>query len=215
MVADALNVQPTSRLKTTVTLIEKLKRSGTRLSTMQDIAGIRVVEEWDLSQQDDAVRKLESVLDVARVDDLREGKHEGYRAVHVIARVEGCFVEIQLRTRSQDQWAQSFEKLADLVGRGIRYGEKPERDIQGKAQESISVLREASESLKDAEEQCQTIKMLRARIASGAPGLNEEARARAAEIEHELVGLEAKYQSHKGELLELVERIPTEVSELD
>lgn len=36
-------------------------------------------------------------------------------------------MEIQLRTKLQHEWANLFEKLADRVGRGIRYGEPPER----------------------------------------------------------------------------------------
>ena len=34
-------------------------------------------------------------------------------------------VETQVRTKPQDLWAQGMEKLADKVGRGIRYGEPP------------------------------------------------------------------------------------------
>ena len=34
-------------------------------------------------------------------------------------------VEVQVRTRLQHEWAEIFEKLADLLGRGIRYGEPP------------------------------------------------------------------------------------------
>jgi hypothetical protein len=49
----------------------------------------------------------------------------GYRAVHVIVFPEGAPIEIQVRTEWQHEWAEFFEKLADLVGRGIRYGEPP------------------------------------------------------------------------------------------
>jgi ppGpp synthetase/RelA/SpoT-type nucleotidyltranferase len=49
----------------------------------------------------------------------------GYSAVHVIASPEGAPIEIQVRTALQHEWAELFEKLADLVGRGIRYGEPP------------------------------------------------------------------------------------------
>ncbi len=49
----------------------------------------------------------------------------GYRAVHVIVFPDGIPVEIQVRTRWQHEWAELYEKLADQVGRGIRYGEPP------------------------------------------------------------------------------------------
>lgn len=50
----------------------------------------------------------------------------GYRAVHVIVSIGGRFVEIQIRTLGQDLWANVFERIADIFGRGIRYGEPPE-----------------------------------------------------------------------------------------
>jgi ppGpp synthetase/RelA/SpoT-type nucleotidyltranferase len=49
----------------------------------------------------------------------------GYAAVHVIVFPEDVPIEIQVRTRWQHEWADLFEKLADRVGRGIRYGEPP------------------------------------------------------------------------------------------
>ena len=36
-------------------------------------------------------------------------------------------IEVQVRTEWQHEWAEFFEKLADRIGRGIRYGEPPER----------------------------------------------------------------------------------------
>lgn len=42
---EELGISATSRLKTITTIIEKLKRSKTRLNTMQDIAGLRIVME--------------------------------------------------------------------------------------------------------------------------------------------------------------------------
>ena len=87
---DRLGVDATSRLKTVNTIIEKLRREKMRLAEMQDIAGLRIV-----------------------------GRHprHGYRAVHVIPEVDGFLVEIQVRTRLQDSWAQGMERLADQAGR--------------------------------------------------------------------------------------------------
>ena len=38
---------------------------------------------------------------------------------------DGIAVEIQVRTTLQHVWAELFERLADLVGRQIRYGQPP------------------------------------------------------------------------------------------
>jgi hypothetical protein len=57
--------------------------------------------------------------------DRRIEPSQGYRAVHVIVYPDGVPVEIQVRTRWQHEWADMFEKLADLIGRGIRYGQPP------------------------------------------------------------------------------------------
>jgi hypothetical protein len=51
----------------------------------------------------------------------------GYAAVHVVVFPDDAPIEIQIRTAWQHEWAELFEKLADLVGRGIRYGESPRR----------------------------------------------------------------------------------------
>lgn len=40
---------------------------------------------------------------------------------------KGIPIEIQVRTSWQHEWAELFEKLADRVGRGIRYGDLPKR----------------------------------------------------------------------------------------
>jgi hypothetical protein len=59
------------------------------------------------------------------VVDRRAEPVNGYRAVHVIVFPESVPIEIQIRTELQHEWAELFEKLADLVGRDIRYGEPP------------------------------------------------------------------------------------------
>ena len=78
-----------------------------------------------LETQDELVVALTSELSDSRIVDRRKTPMFGYRAVHVVARVEGFPVEIQVRTESQDDWAQVMEELADGWGRGIRYGDPP------------------------------------------------------------------------------------------
>jgi hypothetical protein len=124
-----LGLECTTRTKTTNTIVEKLRRPNPpRLSTMQDVAGARIVVKGGLASQDSVVQLLENSFPVVlRKEDRRANPRSGYRAVHVIVEVEGYPVEIQVRTWMQDAWAQAYEKLADeeQLGRGIRYGEIP------------------------------------------------------------------------------------------
>src|SRR6266545_4110963 len=61
-----LGLEPGSRMKTTGTIIEKLRRSPTMaLSRMQDVAGARVVAEMNREEQDRLVERI-----VRRFDDV-------------------------------------------------------------------------------------------------------------------------------------------------
>lgn len=125
----------THRLKTTDTLLEKLQRakargSSTNLARIQDVAGIRVSGRLTLNEQDQlrdmVIDRFERQGYGCSVKDRRADPMVGYRAVHVIVSIGGRFVEIQIRTLGQDLWANVFERIADIFGRGIRYGEPPE-----------------------------------------------------------------------------------------
>jgi hypothetical protein len=127
-------VAQTSRIKTIQTIHDKLRREPTKLSRVQDIAGVRIVKDMDRIEQDQIVRSLAGAFPGAKVKDRRHDPSYGYRAVHVIVRSGRCAVEVQVRTRAQDLWAQSVERLGDVWGRQIRYGEPPndpDRDIRG------------------------------------------------------------------------------------
>lgn len=123
---DQLGLDPTSRTKSVNTIVEKLGREKTRLSSMQDVVGVRVVREMTLDEQDSLVTQICERFDENRVDDRRATPTHGYRAVHVIVTISGFPVEIQVRTERQHLWAEFFEKLADRWGRQIRYGEPPD-----------------------------------------------------------------------------------------
>jgi ppGpp synthetase/RelA/SpoT-type nucleotidyltranferase len=123
-----IGVEPTVRLKTTGTLVDKLRRNrSSSLKTVHDLAGARLVIDGGIPEQDAATARVVSMC-VARgyrseVVDRRSDPREGYRAVHVICWVDGISVEIQIRSELQDLWAQIFERLADAWGRGLRYGD--------------------------------------------------------------------------------------------
>jgi hypothetical protein len=129
-VAEALHgigLKPTIRLKTSGTLIEKLKRERLHLGLIRDIAGARIVQRMSLDEQDEVRDRILQLWPDARVLDRREQPNHGYRAVHVVPKVGGRLVEIQIRTLSQNAWAQIMEQLADAYGREIRYGGGPDR----------------------------------------------------------------------------------------
>jgi hypothetical protein len=135
MVAALLREQgfrPTDRLKTSGTIIDKLRRNRANLGTIQDLAGARVVLDANLDGQDRAVRDFCAELDRrscgSQVIDRRADPRSGYRAVHVVARIDGIPVEVQFRTQLQDLWAQGFERIADVWGRDIRYDGEPDRE---------------------------------------------------------------------------------------
>jgi ppGpp synthetase/RelA/SpoT-type nucleotidyltranferase len=126
---ETLGYAATTRVKTTGTLVEKLRREAPmRLSQMQDLAGARIVLH-DRSAQDSAVRLVcedwETGSRRYRVIDRRDRPSYGYRAVHILLAWDQLTVEVQIRTELQDVWAQMMERLADRWGRGIRYGEDP------------------------------------------------------------------------------------------
>jgi len=129
-VRSQLDVAPTSRIKNTGTILEKLDRhGGSWLKSMHDIAGMRIVESVDRNGQDELVERLAQLFAdcsrTPRIVDRRVTPSHGYRAVHVIVFPEDIAIEIQVRTRFQHEWADTFEKLADRIGRDIRYGAPP------------------------------------------------------------------------------------------
>jgi hypothetical protein len=130
LIKEHLGYEATARLKTVNTTVEKLRRETTRLSQIQDIAGLRLVGDWFLAEQDALVGEIVKLFDHVRVQDRRIKPSQGYRAVHVIAVVDERPIEIQVRTLQQDAWAQTMEKLADMVGREVRYGGPPIRGGQ-------------------------------------------------------------------------------------
>jgi ppGpp synthetase/RelA/SpoT-type nucleotidyltranferase len=127
----AMGFQATTRVKTTGTLRDKLRRPGApMLKDIHDLAGARIVVSGDRIEQDEAGARIrEAFAECPKpplVVDRRQNPSFGYRALHVVVFPEKIPVEIQIRTGLQDGWAQIVESLGDSWGRGIRYGSGPD-----------------------------------------------------------------------------------------
>ncbi|HST42450.1 MAG TPA: hypothetical protein VLK58_23220 [Conexibacter sp.] len=84
-VRDHVDVLPTSRIKNTGTILEKLRRhGGSWLKSIQDIAGMRIVGSFDRNGQDALVDRLVALFAnerrKPRVIDRRATPMHGYTA---------------------------------------------------------------------------------------------------------------------------------------
>jgi ppGpp synthetase/RelA/SpoT-type nucleotidyltranferase len=116
--------------------------------------------------------------------DRRVRPTYGYRAVHVIARVGGLLVEVQVRTILQDAWAQAMERLADSVGREVRYGALPSEHA-----EVVQRLRAAAETIYKVEQALDVIR-----------SVEEQMRAQAARVPERLLPRELKEETGRLQL---------------
>jgi putative GTP pyrophosphokinase len=107
--------------KSTPSIIAKLIRQPTlRLTQIQDIAGLRVIVK-DYAEQDALRDKVVAIYPDCKIYDRREKPSFGYRAVHLVMKVEGRLVELQIRTEFQHAWGQFSETYADLAGHDTKY----------------------------------------------------------------------------------------------
>ena len=151
-----------ARIKNSATIIDKLRREPQMdLRNMQDIAGIRLVVSGGRDAQDVATSALQQagVFEQLRVIDRRTHPSSGYRAVHVFGKFQSRKMELQVRTQLQHDWAQFFERLADLYGRRIRYGAPPTpgpgasiRGVELSREDVIEEAKELAQAIADAEE---------------------------------------------------------------
>jgi ppGpp synthetase/RelA/SpoT-type nucleotidyltranferase len=122
-------VEITARpLKTREAIVQKLVREKTRLNRMQDIAGARIVgPHLDVQE---AIRKyllaeFRRCNPVVAKDSRERGDSNGYRAVHLVIRLDGRSVEIQIRTRHQDVWANVVEQIDSVLKSDLKHGRGP------------------------------------------------------------------------------------------
>lgn len=205
-----------SRAKTIDTLREKLIRERhLKLNQVQDLSGVRVDFDGHLEEQTLFAEELATYFGGsprAVLKDIRQDPHSGYRAVHVWLKVPAGRVEVQLRTRSQSAWANAYERLGDLLGRQIRYGDLgdgPARNAVATMQRLSTVLKEAEEGHLDAIVQQRQVADLQRRVEALEPqtgsvdedeldGLREEVEAAARPLEQ----TEAVYRRSLAKYLE-------------
>ena len=120
--ADGAPVQ--SRLKRFETVVEKLRRSTSDLSRLEDIAGCRVVLPTMIEQQQ-VLDRIREAWEVMRERDYQTAPRDGYRALHIVVRAQGRAVEVQVRTELEDLWSNASEALAKRLDPEIKYGGGP------------------------------------------------------------------------------------------
>lgn len=82
-----------------------LKKIGNDYALLHDIIGVRIICSF-VDEIYEVKDWINSSFEVVQVRDyLRHPKPSGYRSLHVIIKVDGCLVEIQVRTIALDFWA--------------------------------------------------------------------------------------------------------------
>jgi putative GTP pyrophosphokinase len=138
------------RLKRVPRIIRKLHRTvgseggRTSLARLEDVGGVRAILKdgvassrvVDGSELDRVRRRVERNWgsNIRRQRDyIQEPKAIGYRAVHLVVVRDGRAIEIQLRTRGQQQWADAAE-AADarhgLRGVNLKDSEGPQEMLE-------------------------------------------------------------------------------------
>jgi putative GTP pyrophosphokinase len=122
------------RLKRIESIQIKLKRFKTmRLSTLQDIAGVRAVlkDEEALDKAFSDLRGLSTINKLKRVDNYHSNpKDDGYRGVHLIYQnSSSSMVEIQLRTELEHIWSTAVEIYGELQDKSFKTGEEKWREF--------------------------------------------------------------------------------------
>lgn len=125
------------RLKRKPQIVRKLNRLSVRLTQLQDIGGCRIIVQRNTDVDKifkylvDAVGS-QNIFTIDRTADYRDkGRDDtGYRALHVILRRGGVFLELQIRSRIQHYWAESIERTSVIYGYHLKESEGSPQVIQ-------------------------------------------------------------------------------------
>lgn len=133
--SDALVAQ---RLKRNVSIVSKLNRfPNMKLSTMQDIAGLRAilkninqVKKLDIEYREKS--RFEHILKDYK-DYIQYPADSGYRGIHLIYQIvnsnniesNGLKIEIQIRSRLQHYWATAVETMGTFLNTPLKSSQGP------------------------------------------------------------------------------------------
>ena len=150
-----------TRLKSPISIIEKLERKGLEISVdtiekhISDIAGIRVICSFpgDIYELAELLIHQDDITLIRKKDYIENPKENGYRSLHLILEVpiflsEGKKyrrVEVQFRTIAMDFWASLDHKL--------RY----KKDLEN-PNEIASELKDCAESIAMLDQKMQQIR---------------------------------------------------------
>lgn len=122
----------TQRLKKHATIASKLIREPTMdLTRMEDIGGCRVTLPTQ-QEVNEVVRRLRKNWNrsiTRHRDYVSRPKSDGYRAHHLFVERKGYKIEVQIRTKMQDFWANTVEYDSRVVQLDLKSGVGPD-DVQ-------------------------------------------------------------------------------------
>ncbi|MDI4635297.1 hypothetical protein J7U46_19700 [Pelomonas sp. V22] len=189
----SLGIEPTVRpAKSTQAIIDKLRREKSRLSRIQDIAGCRILVD-SIVDQDRLLGSLRSMFPSVDLKDRRQTPSHGYRAVHLIVSDTDRWVEVQVRTELQHRWATLSEKLADVYGHEIKYGQGDQQLL-----EQLAGLSAMQAEIERAERLAEAY---RRRVDGGDAALPQALNALREQLQHNVAAGKAAYQQWIRQLL--------------
>jgi len=101
---------------------------GTNLARLEDIGGCRAVlqDGEELRRVLRRMRRRWNDTIVRNRDYVTAPKAIGYRPVHLVVERDGRRIEVQLRTRGQQSWADAIETADTRLGMNLKDGEGPD-----------------------------------------------------------------------------------------
>ena len=120
------------RLKRIPSILAKIKR-GTKIKSMNDIGGIRIITQSCKMVEDIKNKILASRIKnklIKEYDYLTESKKSGYRGIHLVysycgekEEYKNYRIELQIRSKIQHAWATAVEVVGTFNKESLKSGE--------------------------------------------------------------------------------------------